>query len=324
MYEFFSNFYPKKMRDKYMRLLRYSQMPFRPERFLGFVLSFGFGVSLAFSLMFAKIFNIPLVLLFGASFFAAEFLVYFFLLMRSDAKARVVETVLPDALQLMASNLRAGLTIDKALLLSARPEFGPLQDEINNIGKEVTMGKELEDALLEMKERIRSERLEKTILLIVAGLKSGGQLARLLEQTARNLREQAFVDEKIRSNVMMYVIFVFVAVGIGAPFLFGLSSFLVEVLTSVLSSVTMPDVSVASAMPMSFSQVNISVDFVINYAITFLVVTSIMGSMIIGLISKGKETEGAKFVPVLIALTLGLFFLVRFGMRTLLGGLFNL
>ena len=324
MYEFLSSFYPRKIKENYIRLLTYSHLPFRPERFLGFVLFFGFGVSLSLALMFSRVINFPLLLLAAIIFLSLEFIVYFFLLMSSDAKARVVEIVLPDALQLMASNLRAGLTIDKALILSARPEFGPLQDEINQIGKEVTMGKELEEALLEMKNRIKSEKLEKTVLLIVAGLKSGGQLAKLLEQTARNLREQAFVDEKIRSNVMMYVIFVFVAVGIGSPFLFGLSSFLVEVLTRTLSSVTLPDASVASSIPISFSEVSISVSFVVNYAVTFLITSSIMGSMIIGLISKGKEKDGAKFIPLLIALTLGLFFLVRIGMRSLLGGLFNL
>ena len=62
MYEFLSNFYPKKIKENYMKLLTYSKISFRPERFLGFVLFFGFGLALGFSLMFARLFNIPLIL----------------------------------------------------------------------------------------------------------------------------------------------------------------------------------------------------------------------------------------------------------------------
>jgi len=324
VYEFLSSFYPKKIKENYEKILIYAQIKTRPKRFLGFVLFFGFGLALAVSLMISRFIKMPLFLVGLSTFLLFEFLVYFVIMMRVDAKANFVEIILPDVLQLMASNLRAGLTIDRSFILSARPEFGSFQDDIDRVGKEITMGKELEDALLELKDRIKSEKLEKTVLLIVAGLRSGGHLASLLEQTAKNLRDQKFVDEKIKTNVMMYVIFIFVAVGIGSPLLFGLSSVLVEVLTKTLSSVVLPETTGGPSMPMSFGQVSISVKFVITYSIVSLTMTSIMGSMIIGLINKGKKKEGAKYIPLLIGLTLGLFFLVRLVMRGFIGGLFNL
>ena len=324
MYEFLSNFYPKHMKENYEKVLIYAQIKVHPKRFLGFVLFFGGGMALAVSLMLSNIINMPLLLVIFSFFLLFELLIYFVIIMRADAKAKFVESILPDVLQLMASNLRAGLTIDKAFILSARPEFGVFKEEIDRVGKEITMGKELEYALLELKDRIKSDRLEKTILLIVAGLRSGGQLASLLEQTAKNLRDQKFVDEKIKTHVMMYMIFIFVAVGIGSPLLFGLSSVLVEVLTKTLSSVSLPDPSVAASMPLAFGQVSISLKFVITYAITSLIMTSIMGSMVIGLINKGKKKEGVKYAPFLIGLTIGLFFLIRVIMRIFVGGLFNL
>lgn len=323
MYEFLSNFYPKNIKENYIKIITYAQIKIHPRRFLGFVLFFGGGISLAASLMLAKVINIPLFLIWFSSFLLLEFLIYFFIMMRVDAKARFVELILPDVLQLMASNLRAGLTIDKAFILSARPEFGSFQEEINRIGKEIAMGKELEDSLMGLKNRIKSDRLEKTVLLIVAGLRSGGQLASLLEQTAKNLRDQKFLDEKIKSHVMMYVIFIFVAIGVGSPMLFGLSSVLVEVLTKILSSVSMPEGS-ATSLPIMFGQVSISLKFVITYSIISLIMTSVMGSMVIGLINKGKKSEGAKYIPILIGITIGLFFLIRTAMRGFLGGLLNL
>jgi flagellar protein FlaJ len=324
MYEWLSNFYPKNLKENYIKILTYAQIKIPPKRFLGFVLSFGVLLALAVSLMLSRMVNMPVFLIGLLSFLLFQFIIYFAIMMRVDSKAKFVDLILPDVLQLMASNLRAGLTIDKAFILSARPEFGPFQEEIDRVGKEITMGKELEDSLLELKDRIKSEKLEKTMLLIVAGLRSGGQLANLLEQTAKNLRDQKFIDEKIKTHVMMYVIFIFVAVGFGSPLLFGLSSVLVEVLTKTLSSVVLPETTTVSSMPITFGRVSISLKFILTYSIISLIMTSIMGSMVIGLINKGKKKEGVKYMPLLIGFTIGLFFLVRTAMRGFVGGLFNL
>ena len=324
MYRFLAELYPPNLREKYSQLLVYADLKTEPRRFLGFILFFGFGLALGGALLLGRLIPMPLLLLFILLFVFFEAAAYFYLLLRADTKARIVEGVLPDALQLMASNLRAGLTTDRALLLSARPEFGPLQHEINEVGKKITMGDDISTSLMLMTERIRSEHLRKTLLLIVVGLKSGGELASLLEQTAENLRQQRFVEEKIRSSVMMYVFFIFAAVAIGSPLLFGLSSFLVEVLKSNISSLSLPETSYSSSMPLSFSEVSLSSEFVMFFSIISLVTSSVMGSFILGLIGKGKETRGIRYIPILILISLGMFFLTRAGIRNMLGGLFGL
>jgi len=55
----------------------------------------------------------------------------------------------------------------------------------------------------------------------------------------------------------------------------------------------------------------------------FLVTISIMGALILGLISKGRERDGIKFMPILIILSLAMFFIIRTGIKGMLGGLFN-
>lgn len=323
MYRFLSKFYPEKIKKSYYRLLSYSTIKYHPDYFLGFVLFFGLGLSLAMTFYLGVFFKIYFWGTFLLLFFLMETSVYMVLLLRADAKARFVESILPDALQLMSSNLRAGLTTDRALLLSARPEFGPLQDEINMVGKEITMGKEIAHALTNMTRRIKSEKLEKTIYLIIAGLKSGGELSSLLEQAAHNIRQQRFVEERIRSNVLMYVIFIFGAVGFGAPLLFGLSSFLVQVLTVTMAEVEIPQTSLSSQLPLSFAQMSIDSNFVITFAVISLITTSILGGLVLGSISSGRERDGIKFIPVLIVLSLSVFFLVRLVIQAVLGGLFE-
>ncbi len=325
MYEFISYIYPKKLREAYTRLLDYSNIKVNTDRFLGFILMFGFGLALVASINLKLFFGWNPFLAFFGMFFLFELIVYLWLVLSTDAKGKFVESVLPDALQLMASNLRAGFTTDRALLLAARPEFGPLQEEINRIGKEITTGTDIDDALLDMTNRIKSENLEKTMLLIVTGLRAGGELAPLLEQTAENLRARKQVERRIVSSISTYIIFIFAAIAFGAPLLFGLSSFLVEVLNNIMSNIDLSGTEgvASAAVPLKLSaETLIDPSFVIMYAIISLIALSVLGSLVLGLISKGKEKEGVRYIPILIAVSLSVFFLARFVVKKLLGGLF--
>lgn len=320
MYRYIAEILPKNIRHKYLMLLHFSGVKSPPERFIGFLLVFGILLSITVMTYGALLFGLPLIITGAITFAAFQVLVYVLLMLRADAKATFVESILPDVLQLMASNLRAGLTTERALLSSARPEFGPFQDEINQIGKEITMGKSISDALISLGHRFRSERLRKTLALIVSGLHSGGELASLLEQTSRNVRQEAQVDSRIRANVMMYVIFIFIALCIGAPLLFGLSSFLVEVLSKNLSGIQIPEGTMTN-LPFKLGKATVPLGFVLQFSITYLVTASILGSLLIGLIGKGKEREGVKYIPLIAGVSLAVFFLVRNGIRNLLGGI---
>jgi len=123
----------------------------------------------------------------------------------------------------------------------------------------------------------------------------------------------------------MYIIFIFAAIGVGAPMLFGLSSFLVEVLTKNMANIDLGQTSsVASSMPISFSKVSISSSFVMTYAITSLCASSVLGSFILGLIGKGKESRGIRYIPILLCLSLTVFFVARLLIKGMIGGLFGL
>ena len=316
MYNFLAKLCPGKLREGYINILKYSGIQINHDRFIGFVAAFGFLLSLTIAIYSYLFFKISPFISLIAIFFLFQVLVYFWLMLKADTKAKFVDSILPDVLQLMASNLRAGMTTDRALLLSARPEFGVFKDELNSVGKEITTGKDIGQALLDMSKKIRSDKLGTTMALIVSGIRSGGKLSSLLEQTSKNLRQEELVDSRIRANEMMYVIFIFIAVCFGAPLLFGLSSFLVEVLTRGLGEIDLPEI-VATTMPITITESGISANFVIMFAVIFLLTSSILGSLILGLISKGKEKDGIKFIPILSGLSLGIFFLVRYVISSL-------
>lgn len=237
---------------------------------------------------------------------------YFFMKWKlaSAADLRKMEEVFPDFIGLMASNLRAGMTIDKALLLSSRKEFAPLDKEISLLGKDIVTGREITQALQDASKRIGSEKISRTIRLIISGIRSGGNLAVLLEETSENMRERGFVEKRAASNVLMYVIFIFFAVAAGAPLLFGLSTVLVEILSSLISS--LPTEQVVTNVPFALTSVSVSTEFIFYFSIIFLITTAFLASMVLGLVSKGKERDGLKYVLPLILIGLSLFFASRF------------
>ena len=233
---------------------------------------------------------------------------YFFVkeTLKQYNKIKKMESVFPDFIELMASNLRAGMTIDRALLLSSRKEFSPLDEEILILGKDIITGKEMSQALINMAKRIKSEKILKTIIVINSGIKSGGNLAILLEETAINIREREFVEKRSASNVLMYLIFIFFAIAVGAPFLFGLSSVLVQVLSKIL--VGIPNVETKTNLPVILTSVNISTEFITNFSIIFLIIIDVLASLLLGLVNKGEEKTGLKYVIPLIIVSITIFF----------------
>lgn len=238
--------------------------------------------------------------------------------LRESSRIKKVEALFPDFLQLMSSNLRAGITVDKSMLLSAREEFDPLDKEIMKTGRDIATGKEIEVALLKMSQRIGSEKISKTTQLIISGIRSGGNMAQLLEETAENMRGRLFLEKRAASNVLMYVIFIFVAVSVGAPSLFGLSNILVEVLTNLLGN--LPDVSAVNT-PFTLSRINLSINFVFYFSLVFIVVIDLLASMVLGLVSKGEEKEGMKYFIPLVLISLPIFLIIKFSLAEVVIGM---
>lgn len=246
--------------------------------------------------------------------------VYFRRKLKESARIKQIELVFPDFLQLMSSNLRAGMIIDKAMLLSSRPEFAPLDKEILETGKDIATGKKIEQALLDMAKRINSPKIEKIILLINSGIRSGGDLAVLLEDTSSNMREREMLDKKASSSVLMYVIFISLAVSVFAPALFSLSTVLVEILTNIFSG--LPDVTSTVSLPFTLSKINVSITFIKFFSVFFIIVIDILASLVLGLINKGEEKQGLKYLPAILIVSLSIFFIARTLIMNFMSGLF--
>ncbi|UCD21078.1 MAG: type II secretion system F family protein [archaeon] len=314
----FARFSPK-FTEKIEKLVEYANVKKNPRELAGMIIFISLVIAVvafvALFLFVGWIYSIPVAVVI---YFVVPLIFQLMLVLKADKRASQAEEALPDALQLMATNLRAGLTTDKALLVSAREEFGVLNEEFKRVAKEIAVGKEITESLKRMSERIHSDLVERTLSLIIFGIISGGELASLLEESAASLRQQSLTRKQIHASVLMYTIFIIVAVAAISPLLFGLSSVLTETMQETIGSIEAPPPEVTSQVPLSISPVDIDVGLIRIFIIILLVVSAILSSLVLGLISKGNEKAGLKYIPILMIISLVVFFVVRTGIVKLL------
>jgi flagellar protein FlaJ len=311
IYKFFPQSYREKVREK----LLLAGMTTTSESYINKSVLLGLIIAAAMAVVVRVYALFIFIGVFGGMFLLANA----YLTLAVDKRKNFVENVLPDALELMAANLRAGFIPSKALLLSARNEFGPLAEAIQKSGKEILTGKSLSDGLNEIPKYIKSDVLKRAITLINEGSKSGGQLVSLIEENAIDIRRKQAINKEIRANIIMYGIFIVFAGVLGAPVLYALSLYLITTLT-LLSGASMASAEVMEKGVALFKGgVNVSPDFLYIFSIVSIIITTFFSGLIIGLIETGKEKGGIKYVPIFMILALIVFFGANFVINAMFG-----
>ncbi len=227
---------------------------------------------------------------------------------RIHKRRRELESVLPDYLQLVAANIRAGMAIDKALWYAVRPRFGVLAKEIEDVAKRVLTGEELPSALRDFTHRYDSAVLQRSINLLLEGIAAGGEVADLLHKISTDITEQRILQQELSANVTTYAIFITFASIVAAPVLFGLSRQLLVVIQTIVADVDVP--ADATFFSVSGDVVALS-DFTV-FAVILLVGTSVLSAMIVSTIRKGSITDGLRLLPTFMFVSLVLFFMSSF------------
>lgn len=109
------------------------------------------------------------------------------------------EQHLPDAIDIMAGSLEAGSSLPMALDLVAREISPPVSTEFGRALREVSLGMSLDDALLNMLDRIYSEELDLLATAVAIQFRVGGNLADVLRSIAFTIRERVRIRADVRT-----------------------------------------------------------------------------------------------------------------------------
>ncbi len=245
---------------------------------------------------------------------------YLIISLAAERRKNEMEKVLPDALLLVSANIKSGLNIEKAFLLGARDEFGPLAEELRQTAMEMFGGKPVEESLEGLEYRVKSPLFKETIKLLIDGLESGGNTAELLESSADDIRNSLELQKEISSNIRMYVMFILMAAMIGAPLLFSISVYMADTTANMWESTDIGEMQTGGQLGLSFQQPQVETAFFEQFAIMAIIVINFFSALIISEIKNANIKEGAKYIPVMVTISILLFFVIKSLVASLMGG----
>lgn len=233
---------------------------------------------------------------------AVMLVVYGFLNLRVYKRTKQVEDALPDYLQLVSTNLRSGMSFEKSLWFAIRPKFGILADEISEASKKVMTGSDITEALRELGEKYKSPLLIRTLDLIISEIKSGGEIASVIDRIRTNMKETQELKAEMAASTVTFVIFISVIVLVIAPVLFALALQLMDVLigiTSKLGGAAPGTGTGGGGFGIDFTKAGEADpgDFKV-FSYIAIAVISVFAAMINSIISRGDIKGGLKFIPV--------------------------
>lgn len=251
---------------------------------------------------------------------------YFYLNMRIYNRQKVLEENLPEFLILVSTNLKGGLSFEKSLWGSIKPEFGLLSQEMSVVSKKVMTGTELTEALNEFTDKYDSPTLTRTINIIVGQIESGGEVAEVLDHQIDNLRKTKVIKEEMSANTLSFTIFIGAIVIVISPLLFALAFTLLEILIDVSGQIGGASggggAGVLGGDDISFDDISVDEGQFRTFSIAALVVISFFSSLILSIIQKGDIRGGLKYMPFFIASAIIMYLILLSVFGGFFGGIF--
>jgi Flp pilus assembly protein TadB/Mg-chelatase subunit ChlD len=118
---------------------------------------------------------------------------------KAEKRVQAFATLLPDALQLIIGSLRSGFSLSQAVDAMARELPDPVSTEFGRAIGEARLGEPLEDALERVAQRMKSTDLSWAVVAIRVQQQVGGNLAEVLSNTVKTIRERDSLRRHVRA-----------------------------------------------------------------------------------------------------------------------------
>ena len=285
------NIIPEKYAVMMQEMLIRSGMYVKASDIITLDLLFGIGLAVLGAVAFL-LFNINPILGALAGFVIPTILIGVWIFFMMERRVDAIEQGTPDFLRQIASLLRAGVGLETALEDDSKHGEGPLSDELKRAVIEIKIGSTFDDAILAMGERLKSKNLDRTFRMILEGRKTGGSLSDVVETVAEDLRAILALQRERKANVMMSVMFLVIAAIVAAPFALGMIMSYNSFIGSLGKPNPLAEVAVISATG-------------------YIIIHSIIASLLIGIVMYGSARKGIKYALLLVPAAYGLFYVMQ-------------
>src|SRR3989338_1213093 len=226
-------------------------------------------------------------------------------------RKQAMEAVLPEFLRLVSTNHRAGLPLDTSIWKANKPRFGVLSEEINVVAKKTYSSGDLVGPLRELGQKYDSNLLRRVITNIIEGLKTGSDLAKLLDDISTNVTTIRNTRKELASEVENYMLFITLTVLIISPLMFALThnmSGLIESVKDTLAENTAG--AEQSPIKISLTKQNDFGKMFDLFVYLMIGTNSIVSVLLMSMVKYGNVKQNLKRIPIyyVICLTVYLVF----------------
>lgn len=106
---------------------------------------------------------------------------------------------LPEALNILSNGLRAGLSFSQAVSVAGKDLESPIKDEFSKVIRDNTLGKSMEDALIDFTQRTDDEDVDMFVTAMIIQRQVGGNLAEILDTISNTIRERVRIKGELRT-----------------------------------------------------------------------------------------------------------------------------
>ncbi|MFC2154465.1 type II secretion system F family protein [Candidatus Altiarchaeota archaeon] len=321
-----ADLFPTSYLGKIDQDLIYAGLEMRSEKLISIliiysIVSAGVGYSVALVLKLSDFITAVItIIIFAAMWVVPRMLLSLLIYRRTEN----IESVLPDILDIISQNMIAGMTSYNALWSASRPEFGPLAVEIQTAAKATLTGEPFEESLVKMSSRIDSEKLERTVRLIIQGMRSGGELPAVLSGISKDMRDEINLKKQMATEANAHSLFILFALVIGAPLLLAVSLQFITIFHTLFQTMDLDSLTEQGQAGMiTISAISVTPDFFYTYAVLTLIILALFGSLLIGLMRTGKVISGIVNIPIFVIISVVVFLVLNAGLTMFFGSMFT-
>jgi tight adherence protein B len=173
-------------------MLEQAQFPMKAGEFAALTVLCAIAGGILGALLLANIIFVLMIAI------VASLIPYAWLVRSRKKRQKIMAEQLPDVLSILASSLRAGHSFLQALDQVASEIKDPSATEFHRVVSEIRLGRSIDDAMVEMADRVGSEDMRWAVMAVNIQRQVGGNLAEVLDIVANTVRERAYVQRQVR------------------------------------------------------------------------------------------------------------------------------
>lgn len=212
---------------------------------------------------------------------------------------RGIDKNIPRLLREIAESGKTGLTLVRAIEVSADRDYGPLTPELKQMVAQISWGGSLEEALKTFAKRARTKLAKRTADLVSEVARSGGDTQEIMEQLNKHIGELQSIDRERYAQMRPYAAVIYIAFGV---FLFTdvmlVRSFFTQIIQ--LQNSVLTTAGGSSTVFGGIASVNIALlKKILFHAV---IIQAIIGGLVAGKMSEARLGAGLKHILVLMVM----------------------